>query len=154
MYGPWYAVSVLYESGESAMEIIELPTSQLAVYTSVEHLGDANISSWEVSSPTPTLDIVFELDFAPPGTVVRVDLELFDVDYSGNKIFVNGARAGSLPTQKADEWQKRTVFIPSGLLKEGTNKLEIHSRDSSGSAQGNLDDFQVGTVELTTLVMN
>ncbi|MCY1021782.1 hypothetical protein [Pyxidicoccus sp. MSG2] len=149
----WYAVSVRYSAGESALQIVHVPTTTTGLHSQAEHLGDGVVANWEVPSPTGTkLTVTVNLPAVPRGPFVKLNFDLFDVDNSTNRVVINGAGPRSLPTQGAESWQSRSMVFESGLFLPGLNTIEIYSRDSAGGGTGNLDDYQIRNISLTTQV--
>lgn len=145
----WYAVSVRYTSGESPLQIVHAPAATLGLYSQTEHLGDNSVASWQVPSPAPKLTLSFNLAEVPRGPTVRMNFDLFDVDYSTNIVIINGYGRRSLPTQSAESWRSMSVDLESGLFLPGQNTIEIYSRDSGGGLTGNRDDLQIRNISLT-----
>lgn len=155
-----YAVSVKYTSGESPLQVVSVPhtTTDLALSAPAHgpeniptlHLGDNSTltGDWApLASPGSAHTLTFTLAEAPRGPVVRLNLELYDVSNSSNRIIINGhsPRTLSLPVQSTTTWKAMSLVLESGLFKQGLNSIEFRS---SGS---NLDDFQIRAVSLTQL---
>lgn len=141
----WYAVSVRYSAGESALQIVHVPSTTTGIHSQVEHLGDDLVTSWEVPSPTARkLTLSINLTEVPRGPFVKLNFDLFDVDNSTSRVVINGAGSRSLPTQSAESWQSRSMVFESGLFLPGQNTIEIYCGGTS-----NLDDFQIRNISLT-----
>jgi hypothetical protein len=145
----YYAVSALAGSVESALVVVAVPATQLALLTNgVVHLGDDTVVAWEDPSPERTFELTFTLPTFAEGPQAELVLDVFDVDNTGNAIIVNGAKVGTLPTQGAESWAATNVRFAAGALQPGLNTLMFSARNSSGGTTGSLDDFQIRNVEL------
>ena len=149
----WYAVSVRYTGGESTLQVVHVPSSKLTLHNTVVHLGDTTASGWEQPSPSSNkLTLSFNLPEVPRGPMVKLDFQVFDVDTNRNRVIINGHGPRALPMQDAASWLGVSLLVESGQFLQGTNTIEIYSRDSSGgSAVNSLDDFQLGKIELTRM---
>jgi|GEM_PF-3085262 len=147
----WYGVSVRYSGGESALQIVHVSSLTTSLYTQVEHLGDNTVATWQVPSPTTKLTLNLYLLEVPQGPYVKLNLDLFDVDTSTNRVVINGHAQRTLPVQSAESWEGKSMVFESGLFLQGNNTIEIYSRDSGGGSTGNLDDFQIRNISLTRL---
>ncbi|MCY1083571.1 hypothetical protein [Archangium lansingense] len=149
----WYAVSVQYTGGESALQVVHVPSGKLTLHDQIVHLGDSSTPTWEQPSPSSNkLTLTFNLPEVPRGPTVKLNFQLFDVDYSKNRLVINGHGPRSLPVQSDVSWLGMSLIVESGQFLQGTNTIEIYSRDSSGgNAVNSLDDFQIGKIELTRM---
>ncbi|MFY0527185.1 hypothetical protein ACN28I_29925 [Archangium gephyra] len=149
----WYAVSVRYTGGESTLQVVHVPSSKLTLHDQVVHLGDTTVAGWEQPSPSSNkLTLSFNLPEVPRGPMVKLDFQVFDVDINRNRVIINGHGPRSLPMQDAASWLGVSLLVESSQFLQGTNTIEIYSRDSTGgNGTNSLDDFQIGKIELTRM---
>ncbi|MDZ8119155.1 hypothetical protein [Pontiella agarivorans] len=143
----WYALTALSNGVESAAAVAEIPYFHFSGPSGPYHLGDNTAMDWDVPDPTNVITFSFSLSDVPKGPIVKLNFDLLDVDYSYNYIFVNGVNVGGLPTQSGEFWGSESMLIESGILKSGTNAVEIQARTSGGALSGSLDDFMIRNVQ-------
>jgi hypothetical protein len=147
----WISVAPTYRDGtEGIASIAKLDTTPetIVIEENTIHLGDAEITSWEDSSPDTSVSFQVMIPESMKNQKVRLDMEIFNVHYQ-NKIVINGYSEMYLPVHKPSEFLETSFLINSGIIKSGINTIEIYSSDSSGDTLSNLDDFQIKNVRLT-----
>jgi len=147
----YYLLSALHNGVESVPVLAALNTtskSQDLFVNQYVHLGDNTLSTWAVPEAQASMTLTFTLAAAPKGPLAELQLDLFDVDYSGNIVLLNGGKIGSLPIQSAESWATKNFRFPAGALVSGTNTLTIFARSSSGTSSGNLDDLMIRKIRL------
>lgn len=145
----WYAVSSVSGAVESAASVAHVPIYSLPFSnTNAVHLGDNVVEDWDVPDPENDVQYVVILDRNPQGPAAQLTMDLYDVDYSRNYLFVNGAKVGSLPGHSSETWLEKSLMFEAGVLQSGTNTISFHARDSGGGSSGSLDDFMFRNISL------
>ncbi len=99
-------------------------------------LGDA---------PKPrTKKLTFQLTEENYNSWAYITLQAKNVDYSKNRVLLNGHFVGYLDPTPNTLWSQQTFIVEvygTQLFGDGSNELVIESNNATGGSSGNLDDF-------------
>lgn len=146
----YYAVSTLADDAESVLTVIATPPiREINLLTNgIVHVGDNEITRWEEPTPQRQVTYSFTLPGYAGGPEAELNLEVFNTDYSGNVVLLNGGKVAVLPVQAQEAWQPKTLRFATGGFRPGLNTLTFSARNSSGGTTGNLDDLQLRNISL------
>ena len=89
-------------------------------------------------------EVEFDLgDDVREGCFGYLSMMTYDVDYTYNKLYINGTYVGTLHDYDKSEWRVDTFRVPTGAVKKGKNIFKLTARNKSGGYTGQVDDFKV-----------
>lgn len=99
---------------------------------------------FSLNDTVKTKKLAFNLTQENYNSWAYITLQAKGVDYSRNKVMLNGHFVGYLDPTPGNTWVQQTLILEvygTQLFGDGSNELVVETRSASGGTTGNLDDF-------------